>query len=230
MACNFAKYLPSWGISIKIICISSNEHLLFGIFVPMISYDVKLSNIQHLSDARYGAGMGCQWLGFDLQTLDVAKLEEMAAWLEGPALVGEVGQLNPEEVLPFVQSQRLAYLQIKGLAAFHQFASLGLPLIYEVDLENDSLPDVFFNLGSKVAYFLVQVPDQQSLDSHAGALETWAAQFPIILSADWTEDAALEWVQKEVLAGISLSSASEDRPGFRDFSDLMRILEALDTE
>jgi len=55
---------------------------------------VYAGNITNLSDARYFAGMGVQWLGFQIdpnQTsyLNPQKFREIVGWVTGPALVLE---------------------------------------------------------------------------------------------------------------------------------------------
>jgi hypothetical protein len=47
---------------------------------------------------------------------------------------------------------------------------------------------------------------------------------------DIPEDDLDEWVEQSSIQGIGLVAGEEDRPGFRDFTDLMTILEKLETE
>ena len=54
----------------------------------MLKTKVKVSSIENLSDARYCAGMGVEWLGFPL-AMPVEKLEEIRNWLAGVQIVGE---------------------------------------------------------------------------------------------------------------------------------------------
>jgi phosphoribosylanthranilate isomerase len=62
------------------------------------------------------------------------------------------------------------------------------------------------------------------------SVEIWAAQYPIIVGLDIPEDYLDEWVEQSSIQGIGLVAGEEDRPGFRDFTDLMTILEKLETE
>jgi phosphoribosylanthranilate isomerase len=62
---------------------------------------VKVGGITNLSEARYCAGMGCDYLGFRVggKGLSPNEFREIAGWVPGPQLVVEVDHLeNPEEV------------------------------------------------------------------------------------------------------------------------------------
>jgi phosphoribosylanthranilate isomerase len=62
---------------------------------------VKVGGITNLSEARYCAGMGCDYLGFRVggKGLSPKEFREIAGWVPGPQLVVEVDHLeNPEEV------------------------------------------------------------------------------------------------------------------------------------
>jgi hypothetical protein len=39
-----------------------------------------------------------------------------------------------------------------------------------------------------------------------------------------------EWIEQSSILGIGLMDGKEERPGFRDFTNLMSILEKLETE
>jgi hypothetical protein len=62
------------------------------------------------------------------------------------------------------------------------------------------------------------------------SVEIWAAQYSIILGLEIPESDLDEWVEQSSIQGIGLVAGEEDRPGFRDFTDLMTILEKLETE
>jgi phosphoribosylanthranilate isomerase len=62
---------------------------------------VKVGGITNLSEARYCAGMGCDYLGFRIggKGLSPKEFREITGWVPGPQLVVEVDQLvSPEEV------------------------------------------------------------------------------------------------------------------------------------
>ena len=50
---------------------------------------VKAANITNLSDARYCAGMGVDWIGFPLSQVNPTVFSEITGWLSGPQWVVE---------------------------------------------------------------------------------------------------------------------------------------------
>ena len=61
-------------------------------------------------------------------------------------------------------------------------------------------------------------------------MEIWAAKYPVLVGLDIPEDDLEEWIEQSSILGIGLQAGKEERPGFRDFTDLMSILEKLETE
>jgi hypothetical protein len=73
-------------------------YFCFSIQKPsMLKTKVKVSSIENLSDARYCAGMGVEWLGFPL-AMPLEKFAEIRNWLAGVQIVGEASGLKPEEI------------------------------------------------------------------------------------------------------------------------------------
>lgn len=51
---------------------------------------IKFNNIQDLSDARYAAAAMAEWIGFTVDALPIAKVQEIIGWCAGPKLILEV--------------------------------------------------------------------------------------------------------------------------------------------
>ena len=56
---------------------------------------VKAGNITNLSDARYCAGMGVDWLSFPADVVDPTTYKEITSWVTGPQFVLEVTEATP---------------------------------------------------------------------------------------------------------------------------------------
>jgi hypothetical protein len=70
---------------------------------------VKAGNITNLSDARYCAGMGVDWLSFPAEKVNPVKFKEITDWVTGPQFVLEVKSL--ENSIP-VSDYSVSTLQI----------------------------------------------------------------------------------------------------------------------
>ena len=71
---------------------------------------------------------------------------------------------------------------------------------------------------------------EDSLLGFENQIEIWSAQYPIILGLSIPDQDLDEWVEQSSIQGIGLIAGKEERPGYRDFTDLMTILEKLETE
>ena len=65
----------------------------------MLRTKVKISAVTNLSDARYCAGMGVEWIGFSMDTVPAEKYGEIRGWLAGVQVVGETDAPDAETVL-----------------------------------------------------------------------------------------------------------------------------------
>jgi phosphoribosylanthranilate isomerase len=107
---------------------------------------------------------------------------------------------------------------------------IDLPKILRVNIDTDNLPALFASAAPYVAHFLLTGDSPDSLQGMESSIEIWAAQYPIILGLEVPEEDLEEWVEQTSIQGIGLMAGKEDRPGFRDFSDLMSILEKLEID
>lgn len=63
------------------------------------------NNLDNLSDVRYFAAMGADFLGFSLQKLPFEKIIELVNWTEGPAILWD---LRPNDFIPNEQLSSMA--------------------------------------------------------------------------------------------------------------------------
>ena len=60
---------------------------------------IKFNNIQDLSDARYAAAAMAEWIGFTVDALPIAKVQEIIGWCAGPKLILEVNPIIDIETI-----------------------------------------------------------------------------------------------------------------------------------
>jgi phosphoribosylanthranilate isomerase len=196
----------------------------------MLKTQVKVSSIANLSDARYCAGMGVEWLGFPLQEITVEKFTEIRNWLAGVQIVGEFTKATADQVREAVTTYQPDVIEFDSSVSLVAIQSIDVSKILRVNIDTDNLPAIFAASAPYVSHFLLVGDSADSLIGMEASIEIWAAQYPIILGLDIPEDDLDEWVEQSSIQGIGLVAGEEDRPGFRDFTDLMTILEKLETE
>jgi phosphoribosylanthranilate isomerase len=196
----------------------------------MLKTQVKVSSIANLSDARYCAGMGVEWLGFPLQEITVEKFTEIRNWLAGVQIVGEFTKATADQVREAVAIYQPDVIEIDSSVSLVAIQSIDVSKILRVNIDTDNLPAIFAASAPYVSHFLLVGDSADSLAGMEASVEIWAAQYPIIVGLDIPESDLDEWVEQSSIQGIGLVAGEEDRPGFRDFTDLMTILEKLETE
>ena len=196
----------------------------------MLRTQVKVSSIANLSDARYCAGMGVEWLGFPLQEITLERFTEIRNWLAGVQIVGEFTKATAEQIREAVSTYKPDVIEIDSSVSLVAIQSIEIPKILRVNIDTDNLPAIFAASAPYVSHFLVVGDSVESLSGMEASIEIWSAQYPIILGLDIPESDLDEWVEQSSIQGIGLVAGEEDRPGFRDFTDLMTILEKLETE
>lgn len=186
---------------------------------------VKVGNISNLSDARYCAGMGVDLLGFNViegqpNHLSARLFQEIRGWISGPKVVAEIYGIDQEERLSDIITNyipeyfELSYSDYKRLRK-----KLTLPSI--VHLTKNEIVSVDLDTESEnIAYLLV--------DEDAFTLvKECTFPYPILLKVTNSETLD-EKLKEPSVTGVALSGSPEERPGFKDYSDLAEILEALE--
>jgi phosphoribosylanthranilate isomerase len=77
---------------------------------------VKVSGVQDLSNARYCAGMGVEFLGFNVDTLSPAQLNEIRSWLAGIQIVAETEKSEIAHLQNIMLSYKPDFIHVRALA------------------------------------------------------------------------------------------------------------------
>lgn len=213
-----------------------------------LSTIVKISNVTNLSDARYCAGMGVDLLGFSMdersaQYVAPEKFKEIRSWVAGLHIVGETSSTDPLEIERLLALYQPDVLQIEESALLPYLASFDCRIILKADLSLltfDQLEAFFASVQSdavadrasdRVDYYLLESKAAVKLDADLKAvLQRLAARYPILLGFGFTPDSIQQVLAELPVQGIALTGGDEDRPGWREFGELMDILETLETD
>lgn len=196
---------------------------------------VKISNVTNLSDARYCAGMGVEMLGFSLDTFPVEKFNEIKNWVSGVKIVGETNSTDLAHITQLTQTYQLDYLQISSPSLIDGVFLLGLPVIVRLDffeLSESEMMAIAERYEQEVAYFLLENSDEFShLENEIlDVLNRLAINYRILLGFGLKESNIKEILDEVPLTGIALMGEAELRPGYKDFGDMMDILEAIEVD
>ncbi len=183
---------------------------------------VKVGGITNLSDARYSAGMGVDWLGFPTAALSPTAYKEIINWVSGPELILEVpeGSPNLEEVRAQYPGH---YVQIA--AADLNLAKENTDLQFWITLRA--------NEWSMFQQQIALLPNIAFVEVHASADEGEVIskiqnQLPVIWA--FGNDLTIEVAEQSGVSGISLQGGREEKPGLRNYAELADVLEQLEVD
>jgi phosphoribosylanthranilate isomerase len=200
---------------------------------------VKISNVTNLSDARYCAGMGVDMLGFSMDAdspdyVESKKFDEIRAWVAGVQIVGETASTDPEVIEQLLDTYHPDLLQVDESALLPYLGTFGKPLILRTDLSQLTLDqlDTLLQTGSAGAdYVLLESNGPIHLDDELRtALQRLSARYPILLGTGISVANVHDLLAELPVRGIALSGGNEERPGNKEFGELMDILEAIEVD
>jgi phosphoribosylanthranilate isomerase len=200
---------------------------------------VKLSHVTHLSDARYGAGMGVSLMGFplDIHAADFVSPEKFAAiteWLAGVEFVGEFENATLLEIEETLRNYKLDYLQVSNLKMLPFLQELRLPIIAKMNIERQE--PIYMPLSSykdNLKYLLLESSKDEKTplsDKEIQMIQKIAENFPVLLGYGITKENVSEILTQIPLQGIALKGSEEIKAGYKDFDDLAEILEQIEID
>lgn len=192
---------------------------------------VKLSSVSNLSDARYGAGMGVQLMGFCMSPdnphrINLEEFTAITGWVSGPEFVSE---FDPGTTLETIKSIAKEYetkwVEIHEDALVNSLQDAGFQVILNMDLDQD------LSISSTPDYILVYSREDKFQEDHDLArLKELNKKAPVLLASGLEASKILAWHEASFLSGVAVAGGEEIRPGFKDFDELAGILEALEAE
>ncbi len=219
-------------------------HIYYTATPMALQTTVKISGVTNLSDARYCAGMGVAMLGFVMDEtapnyVDPNTFSAMRGWVAGVQIVGETSATDPELIEKLLTDYQPDLLQLEAngetnAALIHYLARFGKPLILRADLANVTLGQLDTLAAQSfepIAYFLVESQSIIPLDaSLIATLTRLAARYPVLLGIGLSGQNVQDVLTSLPITGIALTGSHEERPGSKDFGELMDILEVLEED
>ena len=180
---------------------------------------IKLSRINNLSDARFAAAAGIEYISFCFDQLNEryispAHAKQIMDWLSGVECVGEFVNEPVETINEVCKLINLRMVQLKGNYTIADVAAIEVPVIWEAE-GNIPAPD---------GVFAVQVIYQNKISLPEGDVKT------IIHFTGETTQTIKEVIETHRPFAVSFTGGDEDKPGLRDFSELSEVLEVLSAE
>lgn len=184
---------------------------------------VKAANITNLSDARYCAGMGVDWIGFPVKEIDPTRFAEITGWLSGPQWVIELNEQPwpsledyPAQIWQCASSDFNLALALSGKLMVQLQAQEWLQVSTFLKKHTDRIEAVILtgiSGGEKAKRLIAEI----------------AEYIPVLVDMNSIE-ATLAEIMLWPVEGIQLHGSSEERPGLKDYSQLADVLEQLESD
>jgi phosphoribosylanthranilate isomerase len=201
---------------------------------------VIVRGINNLSDARYCAGMGAEYLTFRLDpalpdAVTPELVQELSGWVAGVHLIGEFDTMPPEQINAIARTCGLHSLLLHRVRRPDEMSELSLPALTLVQWVPDMLPeDVdnrFRTLARHVAGFVLSMPPPHPLTEFQMAhLTEQARTYSIWLSPGFAPSSLRGMLHAVAPTGLVLEGGNEIRTGVRDFTELEAVFEELEAE
>lgn len=210
----------------------------------MLKLSVKASQITNLTDARYFAARGVEWLGFNLDTgtenaTSPQQVSAIKEWVEGPKIVVEFGIQTPDEIKMVVDYLELEAVQI-GMFADTEAVSqvLEIPIIKEIVIENEELAGVKDLINSQAEWVEVFILDLAKNDINLKDLSTetinslkkLCSNYKILFNIAGTLDELSRFIENVNPHGLVLLGGEEEKVGYKSYDELDDILDFLEIE
>lgn len=186
---------------------------------------VKVGNISNLSDARYCSGMGVDMLGFRViesqaNNIPHKLFQEIRGWISGPKIVAELYGILPGQDLSAIISNYIPdYFEMSYPEFRENKKQIKLPSIVYLSKEEITKAELDSE-SENIAYVIV---DEEDFDR----LTEYTFPYPALLRIN-SHKTLDEKLKNTLVSGVVLNGSPELRPGYKDYSELADILEALD--
>ena len=199
---------------------------------------VKAGSISNLSDARYCAGMGVDFLGFNCDLgqpgfIDPGLYQEIASWISGVKFTAEFLTHDAAAIVHSLEHFRADLIEVSHHQLLVDLENTGLPTMLRLpwgDQSDRLLPGFLEQWPDNLDYLILEfrhMPPEIPSDPVRALLNAGAQ---ILVAADFRADQVRPFLERWSPAGLALHGGDEIRPGERDFVALAEILEALECD
>jgi len=193
---------------------------------------IKAGAVSSLSDARFFAGMGVDWLGFDVnpgseEYVSPELYKNIAGWVTGPLRVAEITQqLNNETIEKIISDYSPDILQV-NLKDAPLAKHFGLPIMACIGEQKDLA--ILDGLKEEIDYAIVDVNTE--LDGERKKLIGFISEkVKVLLMVTPQLSNAKKLLAELPIAGLALKGGSKEmKTGIKEY-DYANLLESLEEE
>ncbi|MDQ3534253.1 MAG: hypothetical protein M3421_01335 [Bacteroidota bacterium] len=199
---------------------------------------VLVSGIHNLGDARYCAGMGVEFMGFNFNSNDPESFskdnyKEIVGWISGVSFVGKFGESDPSYIIDVAEQLDLDYIEVDKTSILPHFKYLNIPLILKIDISQiqdwAELGKILNDYEHYVSFFNLYTTNEIS-EEYWIKITEYMMSYPIILGFNITLQNINHLIETTKLDVISIKIGHNSKYGLKSFDELAEILEAIEID
>jgi len=205
---------------------------------------LKISSVNSLTDGRYFAAVGAEWIGFELtegaeRFVSPESAHEIMNWLAGPRFVGQYNDATVDKINENIEHLKLDIIQTNIDLDLNSLSGKVQSIIKEIEVKKetsfDSIKQVFEEQKQWTSQFLLNFcfswdEMKNSNDWSVENLKMLCEIHPTFIKLDFTEDNLLEILEQVEPFGIDLIGGNEIKTGLQVFDDVQALIELLEIE
>ncbi len=198
---------------------------------------IKLGCITNLSDARYAAAVGIDYIGFNFSPNTVGyiapiKAKEIIDWTTGSLVVAEFGEQSAVEIMEIAELLHVDIVEIENAILPDELLQIEKPIIKKIDVSryNENQLETELKSYNQVADAFLLYASQTLGAKQLTLISQLCHTYQIIWGFDLHPDNVQHVIDTIKPYGIQLIGGEEERPGVKDFDSLADILELIGTE
>lgn len=207
-------------------------------------FPIKANSVCDLSAGRYFATFA-EWVGFCFDAAEPFAItpttaQSISAWLSGPRLVAECGQMSITAINELMQAMPFDTIQIDNDLPFDQLSRNISTVIRRIVVQpTTSLEDITIIIAAQkpyVAHFLIDFAtnalywEQLGIDTQLLPQDVvhLCRQASVMLQFPFTEANILSIIEQCQPTAIAFESGMEEAVGIRLFDEIAVVIEQLD--
>ncbi len=210
----------------------------------MLKTRIKAGSITNLTDARYFAAWGVEWLGFNVSEghenyMPATDIVTIKDWVDGVKIVGEFDLLDLKQ---FYDHE--AVVGMDGIQ-FGQFTDIDLvrqlpssvfriqEFVFEHEQQLEQVGDWMMERKNDVHLFLLNfLKNGFSWASLSADSRKYLAQLsrrhPLLLSIEMSSENIVQILEEVNPNGFELKGGEEEKIGYKSFDDIDELFEAIE--
>lgn len=203
----------------------------------MLKTKLKVGSVKSLTDGRYFAAMGAEWMGFSFieknaRFIEPTEAKEIMDWLSGPRFLGEFANSDIEKINRISEQTGLKCIQITHPLDLSKLSNQIESLIQKIEVTEynfESLSvmmDEQRNWTSQFVLDFTAYPSEKLLKQQS-LITDLCEDFPVFLKMNFSPQNILEVLEKSQPFGIEILGGEELSTGLQSFEEVDEILELI---